>query len=141
VRYETAADAKELRHALERLSTCDLVLIDTPGVSARDEAAMKNLARLLHGVPQLQRMLVCSAATNGADLSDWIKRYGTLGLSSLSFTKLDECRYFIPLIDVALTANYPLSYITLGQNLTGDLENAMPEVLVNMLLSGGELDD
>lgn len=141
VRYETAESNKELRRAFERLSSCDLVLVDTPGVNPRDEGAMKNLARLLHTLPQVRRMLVCSAATNGADLADWIKRYGRLGLNSLFFTKLDECRYLGPLINTALSAGHPLSYITLGQNLAGDLENATPEVLTSLLLTGSEDDD
>lgn len=141
VSYETAENNKELKRALERLSGCDLVLIDTPGVNPRDEAAMKDLARLLHGVTSLRRMLVCSATTNGADMTDWVKRYGRLGLDSLFFTKLDECRYLGSLINTALSAGYPLSYITLGQNLAGDLENAKPEVLTSLLLTGGELDD
>jgi flagellar biosynthesis protein FlhF len=141
VRYETAENNKELKRALERLSDCDLVLIDTPGVNPRAEAAMKDLARLLHGLPALRRMLVCSAATNGADLADWVKRYDQLGVDSLFFTKLDECRYLGPLVNTALSAGYPLSYIALGQNLAGDLENARPEVLISLLLTGGELDD
>lgn len=141
VRYETAENNKELKRALERLGSCDLVLVDTPGINPRDPEAMKNLARLLHGLPEVRRMLVCSAATNGADLADWIKRYGRLGLNSLFFTKLDECRYLGSLINTALSAGHPLSYITLGQNLAGDLENATPEVLTSLLLTGGEHDD
>lgn len=141
VRYETAESNKELRRAFERLSSCDLVLVDTPGVNPRDEEAMKNLARLLHSQPQVRRMLVCSAATNGADLADWIKRYSRLGVNSMFFTKLDECRYLGPLINTALSAGHPLSYITLGQNLTGDLESATPEVLTSLLLTGSEHDD
>ena len=141
VRYETAENNHELERALERLRDCALVLVDTPGVNPRDEGAMKDLARLLHDMSALHRTLVCSATTNGADLADWVKRYGRLGLDSLFFTKLDECRHLGPLINTALGAGYPLSYITLGQNLAGDLENARPEVLSSLLLTGGELDD
>lgn len=71
-------------------------------------------------------------------MADWVQAYGRLAISSLFFTKLDECRHFGPLINTALGSGYPLSYITLGQNLAGDLEIAKPEVLTSLLLTGGD---
>jgi flagellar biosynthesis protein FlhF len=141
VRYETAENNKELKRSLDRLTDCDLILVDTPGVSPRDEREVKGLERLLHGIPDLRRALLCSATTNHADMADWVKAYGRLGLGSLFFTKLDECRHFGPLINTALDSGYPLSYITLGQNLAGDLEIAKPEVLTSLLLTGGDPHD
>jgi len=54
---------------------------------------------------------------------------------------LDECRHFGPLINNALGSGYPLSYITLGQNLADDLEITKPEVLASLLLTGGDPHD
>jgi flagellar biosynthesis protein FlhF len=85
--------------------------------------------------------LLCNATTNHADMADWVQVYSRLGLSSLFFTKLDECRHFGPLINTAIGSGYPLSYITLGQNLAGDLEIAKPEVLTSLLLTGGDPHD
>jgi flagellar biosynthesis protein FlhF len=102
---------------------------------------MKDLARLLQGVPGRRRALLCNAATNSADLADWVRDYRRLGLNSLFFTKLDECRHFGPLINNALGSGYPLSYITLGQNLADDLEITKPEVLASLLLIGGDPHD
>ena len=141
VRYETAENNQELRRSLERLADCDLILVDTPGISPRDEQGVKELGRLLHAIPDLRRALLCSATTNHADMADWVKAYGPLGFSSLFFTKIDECRHFGPLVNTALGSGYPLSYITLGQNLAGDLEIAKPEVLISLLLTGGEPHD
>jgi flagellar biosynthesis protein FlhF len=138
VRYETAEDSTDLEHAFDRLTDCDLILIDTPGVSPRDERGMKKLQRLLHGIPNLRRALLCSATTNHADMADWVQTYRCLGLNSLFFTKLDECRHFGPLINIAIGAGYPLSYLALGQNMAGDLEIAKPEVLTSLLLTGDE---
>jgi flagellar biosynthesis protein FlhF len=85
--------------------------------------------------------LLCSATTNHADMADWVQAYGRLAISSLFFTKLDECRHFGPLINNALGSGYPLSYITLGQNLADDLEITKPEVLASLLLTGGDPHD
>ena len=140
-RYETAADVKEANRAWERLANCDLVLVDTPGVTPRDEKGNKDLSRLLQALPGLRRALLLSASTNGADMAVWIKKYQCLGFDSLFFTKLDECRHFGPLLNTAMGAGYPLSYVTLGQNMAGDLEAAKAEVLTSLLLTGSENND
>lgn len=140
-RYETAADPKEAKRAWERLADCDLLLVDTPGLTPRDEIGIKDLNRLLQAMPGLRRALLLGASTNGADMAMWVKGFQRLGFDSLFFTKLDECRHFGPLINTALGAGYPLSYITLGQNMIGDLEAAEAEVLTSLLLSGSKNDE
>jgi flagellar biosynthesis GTPase FlhF len=139
--YETAADAKEAKRAWERMANCDLILVDTPGVTPRDQKSTKELSRMLQTMPGLRRSLLLSATTNADDMARWVKGYQCLGFDSLFFTKLDECHHFGPLINAALGANYPLSYVTLGQNMAGDLEAAKAEVLTSLLLSGSEIDD
>jgi flagellar biosynthesis protein FlhF len=140
-RYEKAADRKELREALDRLADCDLILIDTPGVNPRDSQAVKALAKCFHGIPDLRRALLLSAATNGKDLSEWAAIFRQAGAQALFFTKLDECRYFGALLNTILAAALPVSYMTLGQNLAGDLEIAKPEIFSSLLLTGDNSDD
>jgi flagellar biosynthesis protein FlhF len=141
VKYETAANRKELKRALDRLADCDLVLVDTPGVSPRDQENIDDLEKLLRGVPNLKRVLLLSAVTNGRDMTDCVKIYGRSGLDSLLFTKLDESRHFGPLINTASTSGRPVSYITLGQNIAGDLEIATPQALASLLLTGVDSHD
>jgi len=141
VRYESAQHAKGLERAFAHLADCDFILIDTPGVSPRDRQGMGELQQLVADIPNLHRMLLCSATTNHADMADWVKMYGRIGFNSFFFTKLDECRHFGPLINTAIGADYPLSYFSLGQNIAGDLEVARAEVLASLLLSGGDLND
>jgi flagellar biosynthesis protein FlhF len=139
-RYETATDVKEAKRAWERLADCDLILVDTPGVTPRDEKAIRELQRMLQAMAGLRRSLLLTASTNGADMADWLKGYQRLDFSSLFFTKLDECRHFGPLINTALASGYPLSSITLGQNIAGDLEAAKAQVLTSLLLSRSDND-
>jgi flagellar biosynthesis GTPase FlhF len=141
VRYETAANGKEAKRAWERLADCDLILVDTPGGTPHDENGNKDLGRLLQALPGLRRALLLSASTNGSDMAVWVKKYQCLGFDSLFFTKLDECRHFGPLLNTALGAGYPLSYVTLGQNMAGDLEVAKAEVLTSLLLTGSANND
>ncbi|HEY2990915.1 MAG TPA: hypothetical protein VGL11_24600 [Candidatus Binatia bacterium] len=141
VPYRAAADAESLARAFDQLSECDWVLVDTPGSSPRDEDAVEEMADALEVIPDLKRMLLLSAATNGRDMADWLERYGRVGFETLVFTKIDECRYFGPLINAALTCGRPLSYLTIGQDLVNDLQLSRPELLTDLLLSGWSNDD
>ncbi len=136
VRLERAANRGELKIALARLAECDLVLIDTPATNPCRPDSIAQLAKSLHGVGELRCMLLLSAVTNSADLIDWVDSYRTVGLDSLLFTKLDECRYLGPLLNTALSAALPLSFITCGQSFAEDLAPAQPEVFASLLLTG-----
>jgi flagellar biosynthesis protein FlhF len=136
VKYETAANRRELKRALDRVADCDLVIVDTPGLSPRDQAAIEEVSKLLKCVRGLRRMLLLNAVTNGKDMGDWVEIYGGAGLDSLVFTKLDESRHFGPLINTAITSGRPVSYLTLGQSISGDLVAAKPQVLASLILTG-----
>ena len=131
---EVAESTEQLRRAYEKLSTCDLIFIDTAGVSPRDEASLTELARFMRDVPELRRTLLLSATSNGRDMNDWVTRYEQIGFDSLLFTKLDEGRYFGSIVNLALTCGRPLSYLSVGQNVTNSLELANADTLAQLLL-------
>lgn len=128
-------DSKEgLYQALERFSSCDLVLIDTAGISPRDDKGLVELAQLTQHIPDIRRTLLLSATTNSRDLIDWVPFYDKIGFDSFLFTKLDEGRYFGSVLNTTLTYHRPLSYFTLGQGVTNSLEPATSETLARLLL-------
>lgn len=141
VRYEKAENKRELKRAFEQLSDCDVILVDSPGVNPRDGVAVQNLAKMFSGFPDFRRILLLNAATHGRDMVEWTTLYQKIGLNALLFTKLDECRYFGPLINATLKCGLPISYVTLGQNFSGDLEIAKPEIFASLLLTGVDFDD
>jgi flagellar biosynthesis protein FlhF len=141
VPYRAAHDQETLARAFEQLSSADSILVDTPGFSPRDGAGMDDLAEALDAVPDLKRMLLLGAATNGRDMADWVEVYRKIGLDSLVFTKIDECRYFGPLVNTAVGSGLPLSYVTGGQDLVNDLQAGRPELLAKLILTGWSYDD
>jgi flagellar biosynthesis GTPase FlhF len=141
VRYEKAESKRELKRAFEQLSDCDVILVDSPGVNPRDGVAVQNLAKMFSGFADLRRILLLSAASHERDMVEWTTLYHKIGLNALLFTKLDECRYFGPLINATLKCGLPISYVTLGQNFSSDLEIAKPEIFASLLLTGVEFDD
>lgn len=141
VPYEQADGGRSVKEALGRLSECDLVLIDTPGVNPRDPQSVKELKKMFHNLPEVHRTLLLSAGSNGSDMAEWVESFRQVGVHSLFFTKMDECRYFGALLQAMLRADLPASYIAMGQNLSGDLEIARPQVFASLLLTGVELHD
>lgn len=128
-------DSKDgLSHAFERLMGCELILIDTAGVSPRDDAGLAELAALLKDIPNMERTLLLSATTNGRDMSDWLALYDKVGFESLIFTKMDEARYFGAVVNVAMTSGRPIAYFSSGQHMTNSLQTANPETLARLLL-------
>lgn len=141
VAYRAAHDRETLTRAFEELSDCDWVLVDTPGANPRDAETIEELGAALAALPDLHRILCLGATTNARDLADWLGPYAALGFDSLAFTKLDECRYFGPLINTAINSGRPLSYVTVGQDLVNDLQPGRAEMLASLLLSGWSNDD
>ncbi len=134
VPWEVVESGSDLQPALERLSGCDLLLLDTAGISPWDHGSLDELARVLQDIPDLKRFLVLSAATNSGDMGDWLKAYERVGFDSIVFTKMDECRYPGHLVNVAVSCERPLSYITNGQRATNGLEMADSQKLAALLL-------
>jgi flagellar biosynthesis protein FlhF len=133
---EVAEGAEGLTRALERLSACDLVLIDTPGVSPRDAAELSELASVLQEQSEsdVRRTLVLDAATNWRDAAVWAQRFQRVGYDSLLFSMIDECGCFGSLVNTVITSGAPLSYLTTGAAVTQGIEVAQPESIVDLLL-------
>ncbi|MBI3758038.1 MAG: hypothetical protein HY267_08685 [Deltaproteobacteria bacterium] len=133
---EVAEGAEGLTRALERLAACDLVLIDTPGVSPRDAAGLSELASVLQeqSEPDVRRTLVLSAATNWRDAAVWAQRFSRVGYDSLLFSMIDEAGCFGSLVNTVVTSGYPLSYLTTGAAVTQGIDLAKPESVADLLL-------
>jgi flagellar biosynthesis protein FlhF len=133
---EVTEGREGLTRAIERLSHCDLILIDTPGVSPRDVAGLSELAGVLQeeSLADIRRALVLSAATNWRDLALWAQRYERLGYDSLVFSMVDACSCFGPLLNTILTCGRPLSYLATGASVTQGIKVATSESVVDLLL-------
>ena len=66
--------------------------------------------------------LVLSMASNHIELYDTFDRYEVLKPDYLIFTKLDETKYFGPLINIPIKKKLPLLLVTTGQNVPDDME-------------------
>jgi flagellar biosynthesis protein FlhF len=138
VPLRVAEDAGQFRAAVEEFSDRDLVLVDTAGRSPRDEEALAELLALFPADLPVEVHLVLSVTTRSRDLEQILGRYARLGASRLILTKLDETGSHGALLGLPLASRLPLSYVTTGQNVPDDIEEATAAGVCSYLLRGLE---
>ena len=138
IAVNTAATPQKLAKAMESFGEKDIILVDTAGISPDDSEAMEELNNLLAACPGIEKHLCLSSSTRDRELDDTVRRFERYAIDRLIFTRLDESRTFGSIINVLLRNNLPLSYLTSGQRITGNIEAASAE-RVSALATGGSL--
>ncbi len=138
VPIRVALDAASFRSAVEDLADRELVLVDTAGQSPRDEASLMELLELFPEDVETEVHLVLAVTTRGRDLQAALRHYAPVGPSRLLLTKLDETECHGALLGLPLVARLPLSYLTTGQNVPDDIEEATPQGVAGYLVRGLE---
>lgn len=131
---EVAGNSQELSKALARHSDKDLILIDTAGRSPKDADRLDELKGYLETQTGVDVYLCLSATTRSREIDEIIATFGTLPLTKLLFTKLDESRTFGCIVDTCLKHKIPLSYFSTGQKVPEDIEVATSRKLVAMVV-------
>ncbi|QWV97056.1 flagellar biosynthesis protein FlhF [Geomonas nitrogeniifigens] len=131
---EVAGNSQELSGALARHSDKDLILIDTAGRSPKDADRLDELKGYLETQTGIDVYLCLSATTRSREIDEIIATFGTLPVTKLLFTKLDESRTFGCIVDTCLKHKIPLSYFSTGQKVPEDIEVATSRKLAAMVV-------
>jgi flagellar biosynthesis protein FlhF len=121
VRVLAIKDAPDLQFVLDDLRGKHLVLIDTVGMSQRDEMVSEQLALLSASGTEVRRLLLLNATGNGETLDDVVRVYGGAGVDGCIVTKTDEAVGVATALDVAIRHRLKLHYVTNGQRVPEDL--------------------
>jgi len=131
---ETAANRAELKLALKKLKSKDLILIDTPGISPGSSEPIMALKQCFAKLPQIQIHLTLSAGTRKKDLATISAAFEPLCIQWLLFTKLDETSSFGNIINALVRTGLPLSYLSEGRQVPDDLRSGSAKVMAELLL-------
>jgi flagellar biosynthesis protein FlhF len=134
VRVIAVKDASDLQFVLDDLRGKHLVLIDTVGMSQRDEAVAEQLAMLSAAGTEVRRLLLLNAAGNGETLDDVVRAYRGGGVHGGIITKTDEAVGIATALDVVIRHQLPLHYVTDGQRVPEDLHLPDRERLLSRAL-------
>jgi flagellar biosynthesis protein FlhF len=125
---------EDLRNAVESMSDCEYVLIDTAGRSPNDTMKLHELKSFLASAAPDEVHLVVSTTSSEECVERAIERFTEVRADRLIFTKLDEAPHVGLMLNVVNRVNKPLSYITTGQDVPDDIEVGQTRRLANLIL-------
>ena len=131
VMVHSVKDEADLRIALDELKGKHTVLIDTVGVSQRDQMVAEQIAMLSGAGSQVKRLLCLNATSTGETLNEVVRSYMGDGLAGCILTKLDEAATIGSALDVVIRQKLNLYYVANGQRVPEDLHVANQQYLVD----------
>ncbi len=131
VMVHSVKDEADLRIALKELRNKHTVLIDTVGVSQRDQMVTEQVAMLSGAGADVKRLLCLNATSTQETLNEVVRAYQGSGLAGCIMTKLDEAASIGNLLDVVIRQKLNLFYVSNGQRVPEDLHLADPNDLID----------
>lgn len=121
----------DLQFTLSDVRDKHLVLVDTVGMSQRDQRVAEQVAFLCGNSREVKRLLLLSGNAQGSTLDDVVGAYRGAGLDGCILTKIDEGVNIGTALDVIIRHRLLLHYVTNGQRVPEDLHLANPIYLVD----------
>lgn len=128
VELHTLGPAAALEPLLEALADKRLVIIDTVGMSQRDQRLLTQINQLGSSGRALRLMLVLNAASHGDTLDEVVQSYRDAALAAgcrlddCIISKCDEAARLAPALDTVIRHGLRLNYLSVGQQVPEDLQ-------------------
>jgi len=126
-------DGEDLQLTLSDLKNKHIVLIDTIGMSHRDQMVAEQVAMFNRPEMNIKKMLVMSAASSGNTLDEIISAYSKYGIHGCIITKLDEAASLGAALDAVIRRKLVLHYVTNGQKVPEDIHPANGRYLLHQI--------
>lgn len=131
--FEVVYDAREIAGALQRLSSCDIIIIDTPGRSPASAELTERWRSLLDALEPDEVHLVMPASLRPDLAIDIARGYRSTrahrGATHLLLTKVDEVPRESGVADLALSVELPARWVTDGQAVPADLKPGVARIM------------
>lgn len=135
VPYRVVTSAEELQVAIQDMSQCNRIFIDTPSISVRDTNAIRRIGSLFAGVPSIRIHLVLSCTTRDLETQEQARAFSALKPESILFTRMDETFSFGSIYSISSRLKLPVSVFSTGKKVTGEWETATAERLTASILN------
>jgi len=131
VMVHSVKDEADLKIALNELKNKHTILIDTVGVSQRDQMVSEQMAMLSGKNSKIKKLLCLNSTNTGDTLIDVIRAYKGRGLDGCIMTKMDEAITIGNVIDVIIREKLKLYYVANGQRVPEDLHLPHKQQLIH----------
>ena len=136
---EVVRDAADVRKLIRHPSALDVLLLDTPGISPREEERLDELARELErcSAPcERTTLLVLAASAGRGALRLTTKAFAPFRAEGAILTKLDETDEPAVAVEALVRAGLALLFLCDGQDTRGHLWRPTPESMSDLVLRG-----
>lgn len=126
---------KEFKESIEKHRDADLILIDTAGRSQRNSIQMAELKSFIDMAGyQMEIFLLLSTTTKDKELVDIVNNFKRVSFHKFIFTKIDETVSFGHILNLLTKTPQGVAYVTTGQNVPEDIEEANSNKLAKLIL-------
>lgn len=134
VPLEVVFQPKEMLSAMEKLSDCDLIFVDTAGRNFRKDEYVQGIRELVEHGQNSVNYLVLSLTSKYADMKAIIQNFSDIPVKQVIFTKADETQSYGTMVNVSEEMKLVPSYVTTGQNVPDDIVAATPALVSSMVM-------
>ena len=138
VSVHAVRDAADLEIALSELRNKHMVLIDTVGMSQKDQHVAEQVAMFSGQGEGVKRLLLLNATCQGDTLEDVVNCYKGKGLTGCVITKTDEAASLGAVLDTVIRHRLPVHYVANGQRVPEDIHPVNRDYLLHRALSGAK---
>lgn len=132
--FEVANNPTEMKEKIEKLMTCDIILIDTLGTSPKNNSMIDDMNRYFSDLSvEINKYLVLSISSDKDTSISILDTYKKLHYDSLILTKLDEVNNISNIWYVLENINIPIQFFCNGQNVPDDIVEANFDTLMNFV--------
>jgi flagellar biosynthesis protein FlhF len=132
VRY--AATPEQAAHAAEAFSGHDLMIIDTPGSTYLDPATFAQVQGCLAAIGVDDVNVVLPLATSSREARALVDAFSPLGANRMVVSRTDESRYIGQLLNFGFRLGVPMTFLSEGPRITGDLRAASAREIAERIL-------
>lgn len=134
VPLEVVFSPREMAQAMEKLSDCDLIFVDTAGRNFRNDEYVQGIRELLQQGSNNTNFLVLSLTSKYKDMKAIIDNFAEVPVDQIIFTKADETNAYGSMLNVTKETGLSLSYMTTGQNVPDDIMAVTPAMVSAMIM-------
>lgn len=134
VPFKTIFDLNEVHAVMTEMASFDLVIVDTPGLTAEDQVLCEQLRKLMAALNEPERYLLINADAQEKVMARIIGFCRPLEIQRLFFTKLDWAVDIGPMINQATASDLPIAYLSDSSKVPDGIQVASAHDLAQRIL-------
>ncbi len=132
--FQVTKTPEGMRKTMRDFRDRDFVFVDTAGHSYRDGEQIFELRNFFKHYPPTETHLVLSTTTKPEDNLEAWRRFRSIPIQKLLFTKLDETLSPGGMVEIIVKTKRPVSYLTNGQRIPEDIWEVESRALAEIVM-------